>query len=289
MTEVRIGVKLPSSGPIARRVGLAAASIAAEAVGFDSVWVSDHVVMLRGLGSQYPFSAGGAVPWDGTEPWYDAVVAMATAAAVTERVEIGAAVLILPMRNPVVLAKQLASIDALSGGRVAVGAGAGWLAEEFGVLQAPFERRGALLDEWIPLLRDCWTGTPKSRSSESYPLPDGVLCYPTPVGLMPVLVGGMSRAALQRAGRIGDGWLAQQDAGELDPGVVERARAVIEGAAAAAGRPVPERVVLRIAGPAAAAARQLPDLAAAGVTDVIVDVDWADPAGAARVAEALRE
>src|SRR3990170_6797099 len=119
MTEIRIGVKLPSSGPIARRVGLTGASIAAEAAGFDSVWVSDHVVMLRGLGSRYPFSAGGAVPWDGTEPWYDALVAMAAAAAVTERVEIGAAVLILPMRNPVVLAKQLASIDALSGGRVA--------------------------------------------------------------------------------------------------------------------------------------------------------------------------
>lgn len=288
MTEIRIGVKLPSSGAIARRASLTGASIAAEAAGFDSVWVSDHVVMLRGVGSAYPFSASGAAPWDGTEPWYDAVVAMTAAAAVTARVEIGAAVLVLPMRNPVVLAKQLASIDALSGGRVAVGVGVGWLAEEFRVLQAPFEKRGALLDEWIPLLRDCWTGTPKARSSGSYPLPDGVLCYPTPIGSMPVLVGGMSPVSLQRAGRSGDGWLAQQDAGDLAPGVIERGRLVIAEAAAAAGRPVPERVVLRIAGPAAAVADRLVDLAAAGVTDVIVDVDWADPAGAARVAEALR-
>jgi probable F420-dependent oxidoreductase len=285
MTKIRIGAKLPSSGPSAGRVGLAAAAADAEAAGLDSVWVSDHVVMPSAVGSRYPFSAGGEAPWDPEEPWYDAIVAMAAAAAVTERVEVGAAVLVVPMRNPVVLAKQLASIDALSGGRVVLGAGAGWLAEEFEALQAPFSGRGKRLDEWIEIMRDCWTGTPRAHVSDHYELPAGMHCFPKPAGTMPVLVGGMSPAALRRVGRIGDGWLAQQDAGSLDPAEIDRARTTISEAAAAAGRPEPKRVALRITGRVGDG--RLRELAEAGVTDVIVDVDWADPDGIRRSVEPL--
>jgi probable F420-dependent oxidoreductase len=282
---MRIGVKLPSSGPAARRADPTVAAAVAEAAGFDSVWVSDHVVMPGAAGSRYPFSSGGETPWDPEEPWYDALVVMAAAGAVTERVEVGVAVLVVPMRNPIVLAKQLASIDALSGGRVALGAGAGWLAEEFEALQAPFSGRGKRLDEWIEMMRECWTGTPAAHASEHYRLPGGMHCYPTPVGPMPILIGGMSPAALRRVGRVGDGWLAQQDGASLDPGELGEARAIIEAASAAAGRPAPGRLVLRIAGSFDPA--RLPDLAASGVTDVIVDVDWADPDGARRTAETL--
>jgi probable F420-dependent oxidoreductase len=285
MTSMRIGVKLPSSGPAARAADPIAAAADAEAAGFDSVWVSDHVVMPGAAASRYPFSSGGETPWDPEEPWYDALVAMAAAGAVTQRVEVGVAVLVVPMRNPIVLAKQLASIDALSGGRVVLGAGAGWLAEEFAALQAPFRRRGARLDEWIGLMRACWTGTPAEHDSEHYRLPAGMHCRPTPVGPMPVLIGGMSPAALRRVGRIGDGWLAQQDGASLDPGELEGARATIESAAAAAGRPAPTRLVLRVTGSLESA--RLPDLAAAGVTDVIADVEWADPDAVRRTAEAL--
>jgi probable F420-dependent oxidoreductase len=237
------------------------------------------------VGSRYPFASGGETPWDPEEPWYDALVAMAAAAAVTERVEVGVAVLVVPMRNPVVLAKQLASVDAISGGRVAVGAGAGWLAEEFEALQVPFDGRGRRLDEWIGLMRDCWSGTPRAHASDHYRLPGGMHCYPRPAGPMPILVGGMSSAALRRVGRLGDGWLAQQDAGSVDPGVLERSRALIASAADSAGRAAPRRLVLRVTGQFDSG--RLPELAAAGVTDVVVDVDWADPDGVRRAAEPL--
>jgi probable F420-dependent oxidoreductase len=242
--------------------------------------------MPESVGSRYPFSSGGGTPWDPEEPWYDALVAMAAAAAVTDRVEVGVAVLVVPMRNPVVLAKQLASIDALSGGRVILGAGAGWLEEEFEALQVPFAGRGKRLDEWIELMRDCWTGAPGAHTSDRYRLPGGMHCHPTPVGSMPVLVGGMSPAALRRVGRIGDGWLAQQDAGSLDLEELERGRATIEAAAVAAGRPAPPQLVLRV--PGRLQPDRLPELAAAGVTAVILDVDWADPDGARRVAESFK-
>ncbi len=287
MTHIRIGAKLPSSGRAARRTSLTAASISAEDAGFDSIWVSDHVVMIRDIQSRYPFTAEGHAPWDPELPWFDALVAMSAAAAVTDRVEVGVAVLVVPLRNPIVLAKQLASIDALSGGRVAVGAGAGWLAEEFDALHAPFHERGARLDEWIKLMRQCWTGSPPPGSSPYYSLADGVVCQPVPAGDLPLLIGGMSPAALRRAGRIGDGWLAQQDAGAIDPGALGAGRAAIAAAAAAAGRAAPQRTILRLTGSVDPIAGRLDDLAAAGVTDVIVDVDWGDDDGPSRALEAL--
>ena len=143
---LRIGAKLPSSGPLARQVPLLESARLAEEADFDSVWVSDHVVMMRDHASPYPFSSDGKMSWDPEYPWHDPLIAMAMCAAVTERIEIGVAVLIVPMRNPVILAKQLASLDALSDGRVVVGAGAGWLAEEFDALGASFQTRGERLD-----------------------------------------------------------------------------------------------------------------------------------------------
>jgi len=170
-----------------------------------------------------------------------------------------------------------------------VGVGAGWMEEEFAALQVPFHDRGARLDEWLSLMRACWTGSPRPFSSGRYRLPDGVFCHPVPVGTLPVLVGGMSAPALRRVGRIGDGWLAQQEPGALDPDALARARAAISAAASAAGRPVPRRTVLRVPGNAAEElGLRLPALAAAGVSDVVVDVDWLDPSGPGRAVQLLR-
>lgn len=273
---IRIGAKLPSSGPLARHVPLLESARVAEEAGFDSVWVSDHVVMLRQASSPYPFSPDGKMAWDPEDPWYDSVVALAACAAVTERVEIGVAVLIVPLRNPVVLAKQLASLDALSGGRLVVGAGAGWLAEEFEALDTSFETRGQRLDEWIEIIRDCWTGEPTPREYRHYRIPEGILSYPTPAHPVPILIGGMTPAAIRRAGRIGDGWVALQHVDELDVDALAEAIRAIEAEAERYRRPSPGRTVVRMPGPAASVAKRLADLAEIGVTDLVVDVSWDD-------------
>ena len=283
-TSLRIGAKLPNSGPLPLRVGVPALAARLEAAGFDSLWVSDHIVMPAAVESFYPFAEDGKVTWSTEAPYLDALVALALAAASTRRVELGTAVLVLPLRNPVQFAKQAASIDVASGGRLQLGVGAGWLAEEFAALGVPFEGRGARLEEWIAIARDCWTGRPAGSASERYVLPPGMVCLPAPARPLPLLVGGHSPAALRRAGRVGDGWLAQQALPALDPGELARGVATMRAAAARAGRdPAALRTVLRIveaSGRAAQLVPSLPALAAAGVAEIIVDVplEGGDPA-----------
>jgi probable F420-dependent oxidoreductase len=286
MNRIRIGAKLPDFGPIVNDVPLSEAARCAEAAGFDSVWVSDHVVMVREIASAYPYSRDGDMTWDPAQPRFDALVSMAVAAATTQRVEVGVAVLVAALRNPLVLAKQLATLDVVSGGRVVVGVGAGWLAEEFEALEVPFDSRGARLDEWIDIARDCWTGTPRGHSYQHYELPDDVLCYPTPVRDIPILVGGMSQPALGRAGQRGDGWLAFQSAGSVDIAALAAGMELLRKRASAAERKTP-RVVVRLTGPFELAARTMPDLASIGISEVIVDVDWQSERGPKQTLETL--
>jgi probable F420-dependent oxidoreductase len=258
--EMRIGAKLPNSGPLPFSHGIPAMARTFEAAGFDSLWVSDHIVMPREIRSRYPFAADGRATWATDMPWLDALIALALAAAVTERVRLGTAVLVLPLRHPIELAKQAASIDVASGGRLELGVGVGWLKEEFDALGVDFATRGRQLDESIEILRACWTGEHGDT-----------LAYPTPVRPIPLLIGGHSPAALRRARRL-DGWLGQQSAGALDPDALEEA----------------PRTVLRIVesfGKPELVAERLPELAAAGVDEVIVDVD---PEHAEHAHEVLR-
>ena len=267
---MRIGAKLPNSGPLPLELGIPSMAAALERAGFDSLWVSDHIVMPETIESRYPFAADGRATWPTDTPYIEALIALALAAAATETVRLGTAALVLPQRNPVELAKQAASIDVASGGRLELGVGAGWLAEEFAALNVPFAKRGARMDEWIAILRECWTGRTNARSSEFYELPEGTQCLPTPHGI-PVLIGGHSPAALRRA-RANDGWLAQQDADKLDPEALRH-----DG-----------RVVLRIVGSLGRedlVAERLRELEAAGVGEVIVDVPIDD---AERVREVYR-
>jgi probable F420-dependent oxidoreductase len=288
---MRIGAKLPNSGPLPLRLGIPAMAGTLERAGFDSLWVSDHIVLPETIGSRYPFEADGRATWPTDTPYLDALIALALAAGATERVRLGTAVLVVPLRNPVELAKQAASIDVASGGRLELGVGAGWLAEEFAALGVPFEGRGTRLVEWMGLARACWTGRPAAHASERFTLPDGVLCLPTPAHDIPMLVGGHSPVALRRAGGVGDGWLGQQSALELDPAELARATAAVAEAARAAGRGTgPPRVVLRIVdslGRTDVVAGRLDELQDAGVDEVIVDVP-VEGDGAARDLESLR-
>jgi probable F420-dependent oxidoreductase len=274
-----IGARLPNTGPLPLERGVPALARALEDAGADSIWVSDHVVMPREIRSHYPFAEDGRATWPSDTPYLEAVIVLALAAAVTERVRLGTAVLVLPLRNPVMFAKQAATVDLASGGRLDLGLGAGWLKEEFDALAAPFERRGKQLTEWIAIARECWTGTPAAYHSENYVLPAGTLCLPPPTQKpIPILLGGHSPAALRRIGRIADGWLGQQTLGELDPEEILRARAAITVAAQEAGRELERpRMVLRIvqtAGRADELAAELPGLAEAGIDEVIVDLTW---------------
>lgn len=274
----KLGAKVPNSGDLPQRLGIGAMARRLEQAGFGSLWVSDHVVMPQEIASRYPFAADGRATWPSDTPYFDAVVALTMIAAATTRARFGAAVLVLPQREPVVLAKQLASLDALSGGRLEMGVGAGWLAEEFEALGVPFHSRGSRMVEWIELMRACWTGAPPPHRGQHYVLPAGVLCMPAPAHPIPLLIGGHSAVALRRAATIGDGWLAHQSALALDPQELAEGNSEMIDAARAAGRdPGQLRVVLRIidsAGRADAVARALPALARAGVDEIVVDVDW---------------
>ena len=277
---LRIGVSVPTSGRFPLELGIPAMARRLEAAGFESLWVSDHIVLPETMASPYPFAADGKATWPSDTPYIDALVALALLAASTERATIGTAVLVLALRHPIVFAKQAASIDVASGGRLRVGVGAGWLREEFDALAVPFEGRGSRMAEWMSLARDCWTGTPAARDSDLYTLPAGVLCYPVPAHDIPFLVGGHSGVALRRAGTLADGWLAQQSLDALAPEELVAAAATMRAAAADAGRdPGRLQVVLRIvdsAGRTDEVAAALPSLVAAGVDEIIVNVDWDD-------------
>ena len=277
---IHLGVKLPHTGAAVANGSIPMRARELEAVGFDSLWVSDHVVLPSVMASHYPFSADGRASWPGDTPYLETVVVLAAAAAATTRVRLGTAVLVLPQRNPVLLAKQIASVAQIAGGRVELGVGAGWLREEFDALDAPFDGRGARMLEWIELMRACWTGRPPEFSGDHYRLPPDLFVLPTPPAPVAVYVGGHSPRALRRAGTIGDGWLAQQSALEFDPELLAAEVGAVRAAAAAAGRdPGASRIVLRIidsVGRADFVASRLADLAKAGVDEVIVDVDQRD-------------
>src|SRR5919199_6187523 len=203
---IAIGAKVPNSGPLPTEIGIPELARTLEQAGFESLWVSDHVVLPEEIRSRYPFAADGRATWATSTPYFDAVVALALIAGATERARIGTAVLVLPLRNPVVFAKQAASLDVVSGGRLELGVGAGWLAEEFAALGVDFDTRGTRFVEAVATLRAAWSGR----------LPGDILAVPTPAHPIPVLVGGHSQVALRRAGTIGDGWLGQQSLDALD-------------------------------------------------------------------------
>jgi probable F420-dependent oxidoreductase len=178
----------------------------AEAAGFDSVVAVDHVVFPHKYTSVYPYAPGGRLPGGPGGALPDPLIWMAMMAAVTTRLRFMTGVIILPLRNPMVLAKQVATLDHMSGGRIELGIGVGWLKEEFEALGIPFEKRGARSDEYIAVMRRLWAGDGASFAGEFVKF-DKVSCNPKPVGgAVPIIIGGHSEAAAKRAGRLGDGF-----------------------------------------------------------------------------------
>ncbi|WP_165838683.1 LLM class F420-dependent oxidoreductase [Roseicella frigidaeris] len=178
----------------------------AEAAGFDSVFAVDHVVLPETYESVYPYAAGGRLPGSQFSAMPDPLIWMAFAAAATTRLRFMTGVIILPLRNPLVLAKQVATLDAMSGGRIELGIGVGWLAEEFAALGVPFAERGRRADEYVAAMRALWRED-NARFAGRFVAFEGMTCTPKPVARsVPIIVGGHSEAAARRAGRLGDGF-----------------------------------------------------------------------------------
>jgi probable F420-dependent oxidoreductase len=178
----------------------------AEEVGFDQVSLSDHVVYPEKLASQYPYSADGQPMFAADTAWPDVWVMCGALAAVTTRIRFATHVYVLPARNPFVVAKAVGTAACLSGNRVSLGVGAGWMREEFDALEQPFARRGARMEEQMEVLRTLWQGGMVQHHGEFYDF-DRLEMSPAPSEPVPIMIGGHSEIALRRAARLGDGWL----------------------------------------------------------------------------------
>lgn len=206
---------------------------AAEAMGVESMWVAEHVVVPASYESRYPYAADGRMPLSGDDPIPDPLDWLAFVAGATERLVLGTAILILPEHQPVILAKRLATIDVLSRGRLRAGVGVGWLREEAEAVGVPFDERGARTDEFIVAMRALWSDEVASFEGRFVDF-RGVKSRPRPTrpGGVPIVVGGHSRAAARRAGRLGDGFYPLG----VDPDELAGLLEVMRKEAAASGR-----------------------------------------------------
>jgi probable F420-dependent oxidoreductase len=210
---MRVGIHLPHIGRKAGPQAIRRAAIHAEELGFADVWSSEHIIIPKG--APYPPSA----------IFYDPVLTLTWAAAFTKRVGLGTSVLVLPMRHPLPLAKELATLQNLSEGRLILGAGVGWMEAEFAALGAPFRERGRRMDEGIAMMRAVWSQDPVTFAAHHIPaVVEHMRMLPQPVKPIPIWIGGSSEAALSRAGRLADGWHGSRLSPEAAAPVVRRLR-----------------------------------------------------------------
>jgi probable F420-dependent oxidoreductase len=191
---VKIGLCLPNYGHLAATTALSDFALEAEALGYSSLWATDHIVV----------PSAHADPFGTT---WEALTTLAWLAGLTHRVTLGTSVLVLPQREPLLVAKQAATIDQLSRGRLVLGIGVGWIEQEFNWLRSPFRGRGAITDEWIALMRAAWRPGPINFSGRWVQVADGI-SEPKPYrpNGIPIVVGGHSEQAVRRAATLGDGW-----------------------------------------------------------------------------------
>lgn len=289
------GVHLPVSGPAATPENLLLFVRRAEALGFFCVTVSDHIAIPERLSSRYPFTLDGRYPGGGHH--LEQLSVLAFLAAATKSIRLATSVMVLPYRHPVLAAKALATIDFLSGGRVILGAGAGWMEEEFRLVGAPpFAERGAVADEYLRAFQALWREE-RPRFAGRYASFSDLIFLPKPVQKprIPIWIGGHGERALRRAGELGDGWhpIGAIPAVSLEPGELRLKRERLSRYARAAGRdPAEIRIVLkatrydrgagarrqRFTGSAEEIAADIREYESAGVDCVILDVRAPEPA-----------
>ena len=211
---MRLGIHLPHVGRKAGPDSIRRAAVQAEELAFADAWVSEHIIIPKGA------------PYPPSPIFYDPVLTLTWAAAFTSRIGLGTTVLVLPMRHPLPLAKELATLQCLSGGRLILGAGVGWMEAEFAALGVPFRERGRRMDEGIAMMRAVWTEDPVTFRPKYIPaVIEDMRMRPLPARI-PIWIGGGSDAAIARAARIGDGWHGTRILPEDAPAMVARLRAL---------------------------------------------------------------
>jgi probable F420-dependent oxidoreductase len=212
-TPMKFGLRYCNTGRYVDPAQAVALAQAGEEAGFESVWTVEHTVVPGGYGSSYPYADSGKMAGGNDAiPLPDPLIWMAYVAAATKRIKLATGIMILPQHNPVVVAKQVATLDHMSGGRVLLGIGVGWLKEEFEALGVPFEDRGRRTDEYMLALRELW-GSEKPTFNGKFVQFREAYCRPQPVAKhVPLIVGGHSEAAAKRAGRLGDGFFPARGA-----------------------------------------------------------------------------
>jgi probable F420-dependent oxidoreductase len=269
---MEFGCHLPVYGPAATREVLLGFARRMEALGYDSLWASDHIVIPYAIASRYPYGATGEFPLPPATNFLEPLTALALVAGATERIRLGTTVLVLPHRHPVLAAKMLATLDHLAPGRVILGAGVGWMREEIEMFGVPYERRGAWSDEAIRVIRACWAGERVEHRGEFWRFAP-FASLPRPArGKIPIWIGGHTERALRRVAELGDGWHAAFPSAEkMTAGVTE-----LETACRKVGRELKSLTIsARLGVPAKrepeALAREIKALAALGVSHVILE------------------
>lgn len=268
LSAMHVGIMFANTGRGSSPEGAVALAQLGETLGVESLWVVEHVVVPSGYESRYPYDpsgkmAGGAETFDLPDP----LVWLAFVAAHTTRIKLGTGILIVPQRNAVVLAKEIATIDHLSGGRMLLGVGVGWLEEEFDALGVPFTDRGARLDDHLAAMRALWTQDKATYHGRFVHFTD-CISRPRPAqGTVPIHVGGHTPAAARRAGRLGEGFFP----GNADPAEIASLLAIVRSSAEEAGRdPDAVEVSAMVGGKGDSLLRRVEALAGVGVRRVIV-------------------
>ncbi|MEM0381051.1 MAG: TIGR03619 family F420-dependent LLM class oxidoreductase [Nitrososphaerota archaeon] len=228
MARPFLGIAIPHFGRNLSPESVYGVARTAEELGYDSIWTTDHVIIDSS--NYYPYG-----------PIYESIVTLTAIGSVTERIKIGTSIIVIPMRNAILVAKQLASVDSLTDGRLIVGLGVGWNRQEFRNLGASFGRRGRIEEESIKLMRTLWSSSRPVFKGEFYKVEDAVFePPPAQAGGPPIWLGGNSRAAFDRALRLADGWhvtgmhpddfgeMVRSAAGRVKPGFVFSARLAVE-------------------------------------------------------------
>jgi probable F420-dependent oxidoreductase len=279
---MKIGIAGANSAAFAERDHAIGLARTAEAAGVESLWTYEHIVVPGAYQSAYPYSSSGQMP---DARFADALDWVAFLSAATERIAFGTGMLILPEHNPVELAKRAATIDRLSGGRLLLGVGVGWLKEEFDALGVPWEHRGTRADEYIQVMRSLWAADEASFTGRFVRF-HKVCCYPRPVQVpgIPIIIGGHTEVAAARAGRIGDGFYPPA----APPGQIAGLLRIMKRSAEEAGR---DPASIEITAGAshdcdADTVKRYQDL---GVTRVMIGLPAQDPADVRHSIDALHE
>ena len=292
---MQFGFYLPNSGEGAQPDALASIARLGDKLGFHCLVAPDHILMPREVNSVYPYSVTGNILAGGNSgagEWPEQITTLAYLAGVTERIKLVTSVMIVPYRNPLLCAKMLATLDMLSKGRLIVGAGVGWMEEEFQLLDAPpFAERGAATDEYLQAFIELWTSDNPSFEGKHVKFSDIIfLPKPTQRPYPPIWIGGQSRAALRRAARMGNAWhpVGAIPAAPLEPEDLAENLAYLHRHAERAGRDPSEIQVSmkaplydassdtagsrrRFSGPPEAVLRDIQTYADVGVTHLIFD------------------